>query len=210
MGIFWYVGYQDKTKKEAAKKQYLEETLGQKKNIEAIAIQELLNGQPTKAKVEINTKLNIASSTNLATTEQLKTYGLDVAEALRPLSNKRENEPKAVVDSVDKNDQTLLKPVTESRILHEAVVQNLKKVSVPKELVTEHQKIITETSVLVVFLKNMENAPSQPSNALKSSQDFITRYPVFLETIDTLNKYFASKGIKFTKEEITPIFISFN
>jgi hypothetical protein len=208
IGLLWYIGARDKREKESRLAQYTKELLDKQKNIEAVAIKGLISNEPTATEIEKLPKM-IVLTTATSSTEQLRTYGLALAKALKSLSLERKNEPQAVMEAIDKNDLSALRSVTESRIIHQVAVQNMAIITVPKELVDQHTKIINQLNFLVSLLKNMEKATDQPQIALNNSKSFISNYSTFLGLIDNLNKYFADKEIKFSPQEKIQIFVSF-
>jgi len=208
IGILWFVGYQDRQDKKAKLEQYTQEFLAKQKNIEAVAVKGLINEEETKTPIETIPQLLVSTST-ATSNEEFHSYGLAVATALKPLSLERENEPQAVLNAIDNNDPAILRPVTESRIYHQTASRNLAQITVPKEMVTMHKKLISDLNFLVSLLINMEKAINQPQSALNNSKSFITNYSVFLKSVENLNKYLADKGVKFAPQEKIQIFVSF-
>ncbi len=208
VSVLWYAGYQDRKDKEAKLAQYTKEFLDKQKNIEAVAVKELQGDATGRTPIDSIPPLTISTST-ASSTEQLRIYNLAVIEALKPLSVKRANEPQAVLEAIDKNDPSLLRPVVESRIYHQTVAQNLAQIVVPKEILTEHKKIISDLNFLVSILRSMEVATEQPQLALTNSKALITNYPVLIKDINNLTQHLVDRGVKLGTKDQIQIFVSF-
>gem|GEM_PF-2561936 len=208
ISILWYTGYRARQEKEAKLARYTEEFLAKQKNIEAVAIKGLQNDEKTKTLIEKTPNLIISTST-ATLTAQLQAYNLAVISALKPLNIKRGNEPQAVIFAIDKNDASLLRPVVESRIYHQAASKNLAQVIVPKELSAQHKKIIGDINFLVSILRDMETATDQPQSALVNSKSFMTTYEVFLKSLGDLNQYISDKGLTLNPKDQINVFISY-
>lgn len=206
--LLWFVGHQNRSRREALRDQYLKEFLAKQKNIEAVAVGSLQKNEFVASPIEKSSPVRVLASTP-SSIEQLHTYGLEVIKALKPLEIPRGSEPQAVMDAVDKNDPSLLKPVVESRIYHQSATQNLAQIIVPKELAEQHKKIIDQLNFLSSILENMAKAIEQPGPALNNSQSFVTNYEVFLKQLDTLTQTLVKNGVKFTPQEKLKIFISY-
>ncbi|MFA5290847.1 MAG: hypothetical protein WC385_00840, partial [Candidatus Paceibacterota bacterium] len=148
IGLFWFIGKRNKEKEAVRLEQYTQELLAQQKNLEAVAVKDLKNTEVIKTPIELTPDLVIASS-SANQPEQLRAYDLAMVKAFEPLGTNRGNEVTAVLSAIDKNDPTLLKAVTESRINHQAVSANLARVIVPQELVSQHRKLIFQINFIV-------------------------------------------------------------
>lgn len=209
VSVLWYIGNQERAKKEAKLQEYLADILKKEKTLEALSQKEQASTEKNIAIGQLADKPIIASSTFGTSSQQaLRNYGLSLALALKPLSAKRESEAKAVLAAIDKNDPSLLQPVTASRILHEQVASNLKKLVVPKEVVSRHFKIASQINLLISRLKNMEQALSQPTIALQNSQSFNSDYLDFISSIEVLDRFFLINQVSFTDQEKVQIFVS--
>lgn len=208
ISVLWYAGYRERKANEARLAQYTQELISQQKNIEAVAVKGLQNDEPVVTPIAQTPDLIISSST-ASSTAQLRAYGLAMTEALKSLNIKRGSEPQAVFDAIDKNDKTLLSPVTISKVYHRAVAKNLAEVVVPKELATQHRKLISDLNFLVSILTNMEKALEQPEVALNNTKSFISNYPTLIKSLGDINDYFATKGVKFSAQEKLQVFVSF-
>lgn len=209
ISILWFAGRQERQNNESKKQAYIDEILKKEAILEELSQKELTQNNANIAVDELAGKPIIATSTTSTSSQQaLRKYGLDLATALKPLSQKRESEAKAVLSAIDNKDATLLKPVTSSRITHEQVASNLKKVIVPKEIASRHFKIASQVNLLVSRLKNMEQALTQPTAALEASQTFNTDYLAFIKSIEVLNQFFALNKVQFSDQEKMQIFVS--
>ncbi|MFA5023102.1 MAG: hypothetical protein WC537_02455 [Candidatus Paceibacterota bacterium] len=207
IGLFWFIGKRNKEKEAVRLEQYTQELLAQQKNLEAVAVKDLKNTEVIKTPIELTPDLVIASS-SANQPEQLRAYDLAMVKAFEPLGTNRGNEVTAVLSAIDKNDPTLLKAVTESRINHQAVSANLARVIVPQELVSQHRKLIFQINFIVSLLTNMEKALDEPRSALSSSKGFISAYSTLSKLVSNLNKYLTDKGIKLSPQEQIKIFDS--
>ncbi len=209
IGLLWWVGYQKQKERGARLEQFTKEFLDKQKSIEAVTVKGLQNDEMVATPIEKLPQIIISTST-ASSTEQLHNYILTLTKAFKPLGLERENEVQAVMDAIDKNDSSLLRPVIKSRIYHQTTAQNLAQVIVPKEMATQHKKIIGDLNFIASILSNMEKAVDQPQSALNNSKSFISNYLIFLKSIDDLNKYSAEKDPKFSSLDKIKIFVSFS
>lgn len=208
ISIFWYIGYKDKQKQEVKLQQYFEEIIEKQKALEEVSQKELAGGENTISSRSLPPKPLIATSTASTSPQAYRDYGLAVADALKPLSQKREGEVRAVLSAIEKNDPALLKPVTTSRLYHEQVLQKLSKITVPEAISSRHFKITSQVQLLVTRLSVMEKALSQPTPALENSELFSRDYLSFLNSIETLNQFFAVNEVEFSEAEKINIFMA--
>lgn len=208
ISVLWYAGYKERKKDETRLAQYTQEILSQQKNIEAVAVNGLKNDEPVITPIEKTPSLIISTST-ASSTAQLRNYRLAVTEALKPLNIKRGSEPQAVFDAIDKNDKNLLNTVTISKLYHRAAAKNLSGVIIPKEMVAQHKKLISDLNFLVSILTNMEMALEQPEVALNNTKSFISNYSTLIKSLEDINSYLATKGVKLSSQEKLQVFESF-
>jgi hypothetical protein len=205
----WFAGRQERQAREAKRQAYINEILKKEAILVDLSKKELAQNNSGIVIDELASKPIIATSTTSTSSQQaLRRYGLDLAVALKPLSQRRDSETKAVLSAIDSKDPSLLKPVTSSRIIHEQVASNLKKVVVPKEIASRHFKIASQINLLISRLKNMEQALSQPTAALEASQTFNADYLAFIKSIEVLNQFFALNKVQFSDQEKMQIFVS--
>ncbi len=209
ISVLWFVGHQNKKREASRLEQYMKELLDKQKSLEVVAIKGLKENNFTPTPIETLPPLIISTSTTNST-EELQIYGLVIAKAFEPLGLKRGNEPQAVMDAIDKNDSSLLRPVVESRIYHQTAVQNLTQIVVPRTLAVQHKKILNELNFIVSLLREMEKAVDQPQSALNNSDSFMSNYLIFLKSIDDLNKYLMANTTNFRSQDKIKIFVSFN
>jgi len=213
IGVLWYVGDKNKREQEAKKAEYIKEFLAKQKNIEAVALQDQSNqGDTNSVTVDLNIPKTIVATTTKAssTPAQLRAYSLALAEALTPLSAPRASEPEAVLQAISNNEASFLKPVTTSRIIHDKTLNNLSQIIVPKELVKQHEAIVSKMSLFVGQLTNMEKTLDQPRIALNNSEAFTKSYLEFVRLIGNLETFLSSQGLPINEQGRIRIFNSFN
>ena len=209
IGLFWYVGYQDKKNKEELKAKYLQELLAEQKNLE-LAVQANLQNTDQATIDQTLPPLPKLNTNKASSTEAFRQYGLGLVTALAPLEKKRGNEITAILSAIDKNDPTLLKPVMASRLLHEEAFNNLATLTVPQIFVTRHQALMLKLQIISNLLSKMEKALDQPKLALASSNSFLTTgYPNFLNALQDLDNSIRIKGVTFSASERAEIYLSF-
>ena len=208
IGSLWFIGYQTKQKTEAKLQTALQEALTKQQNLEKIVQGEVKNQSESSILITPQTpKIKTGTSSDSTALHQ---YGLDLAKALTPLSTKRDNEIKAVLSAIDKNDPALLKNVTASRINHDLAIENLLNLTVPKILETKHQDLIIKLQIVSELLQNMEQALSVPKLALNSSNLLIDRYNDFLKELGAISNFLSVNKINFADNEKVKIFLSLN
>lgn len=208
VGLFWYLGYKDRKEKVALKEKYAEEILLKRQSLEKAALQEV--NKPATVVDEGSVPKPATITPNSSSSEQALyyNYGLAVAQALKPLSQTRESEPRAVLNALDKGDPSLLKPVTISRSLHQQALDNMKKIVVPKDLESRHLKMMNQVNLLIYRLTKMSLALSEPTTALKNSESFITDYDSFILSIKALNQFFFINKVVFPEGSQINIFVN--
>lgn len=207
LGVLWYVGYQDKKDKEAKRAQYLAEIIEKEKGLEKLVAQEI-NIKNTKSTPTVigNNLIKISKGTS---TEDYLNYGLNLAEAIRPLAEKRESETKMVIDIINNSDVSKLKLITASRIMHEQVLENIKRIEVPQEISLRHTRLINQVNLISSRLRNMEQVTGSPSLALQESEKLLLDYKDFINSLETIDAFFANKKIKFPEDSLTKIYLPY-
>lgn len=209
--VFWYVGYTDNKKQTLKREAYLKEILAKEKNFQSIALKEVEGEKVELIPIPtIKPPIISTTTTSLNKKAQIREYGLAMTKALSPLSAPRDNEVKAILSAIEKNDPKLLSPVTNSRIIHEKAYGEITKIIVPKDenLKKLHYKVLYELSGLVGVFYNMEQAWAHPSQGLLGSKSLTSNYPNLLKAIDNLKIFYQREGVTFTEKEQTNIFWS--
>ena len=209
ISVFWYAGYDDKRAKDTKIQQYAEEIIKKQQALEKIAAKEATTSSDIAVDQLPERPIILTSMGTSSQQELYRNYGLAVAQALKPLSQNRDSEVKAVLNAIDKNDASYLRAVTISRSYHQQVADNLKNIAVPKELASYQFRIASQINLLVARLTNMEQALTQPTVALTNSQLFTTDDLAFIQSIQSLNQFFAANNVSFPDKEKIQIFVSF-
>lgn len=209
IGSLWFVGHQERIKEKAKLQGYVSNILEKQKNLESLSNQESSLSRNNVSLDQLADRPVIASSTTgTSSTQDLRSYGLKLTEALKPLSQRRESEVRAVISAIDKNNGSFIRSITFSRIIHEQVALRLTKIPVPKEIESRHFKITSQMNLLVSRLKNMEKALDQPTLALENSQSFNKDYLDFIKSIEALDLFFVTNKVNFAPNEKIQIFVS--
>lgn len=207
LGILWYMGYQDKKSKEAKRAQYLAEIMEKEENLKKLVAQEMIakNTKTTPALI----KDGLIKISNGTSTEDYMNYGLKLAEAIKPLSEKRANETKTIIDIINNSDISKVKIITASRIIHEGVLENIKMIEVPQEISLRHTKLINQINLISSRLRNMEKVMESPTLALQEGEKLILDYKDFINSLETIDAFFANKKITFPEDKLTNIYLPY-
>lgn len=210
IGLFWWVGSNAKKKEEAKLEQYYQEIINKEKNIEKV-VRETDKTEDNKIDLIINNNWQaIQVKTTLASsTEKLKQYGLDLGQALAPLSEKRESETKATYQALNQNDPTELQKVVSSRLIHEKTVTQIQNLVVPIELADYQRQLIHSLQNSIKLLLTMEQALDKPEQALESSRLWIEENLLFHQTMVKLGNYLTSRQIQFDDNDKIKTFLKF-
>ena len=212
ISVLWYVGYQEQRGRETKKQQLAQDIIQKQKNLELAVAKAQKNPTADNLDDLILTspdtiKVIVSSSTS---TSSLRQYGLDLARALSFLTIKRDNEITLSWESISNNDQTKIKALVASRLKYETADNELSRVIVPTELVSQHRKLVANIKNIVIFLKQMELALEMPQAATMASRLFLQESVFLFGTVDKINNYLANRQINLTDQEKLKILSNFD
>jgi len=208
IGVLWWVGVQTKKETNQKLQRATEEILTKQKNLETLVQSSVKDDNENLDRVITLPKAPSLKTSSQTDKDSLRQYGLNLTQALAPLSKPRENEIEATLAAIDKNDPNFIKSITQSRIYHDSAIENLSALTVPKEIASKHQDLIVSLEIVASLLRNMEKALSQPQLALTSSNLLATKDNDFLKNLEMINTWLAVRQISFTDEEKVKIFLS--
>ena len=171
--------------------------------------------EPEKIRQEYVKTLNVAhtvfeltlldeqSSKNIVI---LKKYGAEIKAALMPYQKPgRKVEPELALAALEKGNKVAavseLTALAALRAEHEAVIAALLKISVPADAADIHLALVNTIARIAQLTENMENILEDPVRAISSAQEFAQEEKNLLANYESINKYFAGKGIMFTEGE---------
>lgn len=210
IGLFWWVGSNNKKKEKDKLERYYQEIIAKEKNIEEV-IEKTISTEDTKVDLSFNNnwqaiKVNISLASS---TVDLKQYGLALGQALAPLSERRESETEATYQALSQNDPTELRKVVNSRLIYEQVVEQVRDLSVPAELADYQRQLIHNLQNNIELLLKMEQAMDKPEQALEASRLWIEENKLFHETMIKLSNYLISRQVQFDDDDKIKTFLKF-
>ncbi len=144
----------------------------------------------------------------ISATSSLRTYGLQVAQILKPLSADRQNEVETMLAALDNKDASKIQIITEIQTTYQNIAASLIKLPAPKGVASIQLNIANDAALMTLLLSNMSQVLNQPVLALQSSQQYMQIQPVFYSDLAALDKYLLDRGVKFSAAESLSITIN--
>lgn len=226
IGYFWYVGgKKTPTSSSAVGKQAtstLTTTTGTSTNLaerqvilnidDVIrnAIQKQGQTLPNVTVKPITDKYAVANlnSINDESEAGLKTYGKNIATALKPFSQERENEALVTLRVLDNKNIAELAKLRSSITLFSTAEKELAKMPVPKSAREYHLALLNSVSRVLTALIGMSEVLNNPELGLQSAGEYQKASPVFYSAIAEMNKYFTNRGVTWSDEEAIRIYVN--
>jgi len=182
-------------------------------NIEQIIIEKLDAGISTSSIITPLTKIIPFSANKIITSNNtspanLKIYGQQIAKALAPYSNDKEDEIATMISALEqKNSIKALSLLTTAQV-NKQIISDLLKISVPKTAVTVHLNLINSLNKNTTLLTDMSKILDNPYLALQSANIYRVEKLNFYNAITDINKFFKTNNIIFSPEEGSKVYLN--
>lgn len=157
----------------------------------------LFGESPTFVPYEANA-LQISNTENPTI---LKTYGLEVAEALLLLPKNTVNEAEVMLSVLDSQNTNELVIIQNSINSYTLTVNKLLSATVPISAISTHLNLLNTANGVLFLLENMHRVLTEPVVALQSAELYRKTLNTFALSISEVNKYFEVNNISFSSEE---------
>ncbi len=138
----------------------------------------------------------------------IKQYGTQIGQVLKKYREPRANEIILMLETLRTVDPNLTAELLKTRDLHQAAVNELLLIPVPKNAQIVHLRLLNILKRLTDNLENMSRVIDEPKLALQSGEEYIKNYALFFRAVEGINVYFTKQGIIFNKDEMTEIYDS--
>jgi len=168
--------------------------------------QPILSPDPTDVGVGIGIDLNSLNIVDTTDLNNLRSYGLQIAQTLMPLgSSTMSTAASSTLAMVAHKQYTEVRTLTVLSSLLRSVADTLTSTPVPSSAVEIHGKVAGDVSKLGELAFYMAKAETEPILALSSAQEFEVARAKLTADINSFNQYFRDRKILFDQSESAKI-----
>lgn len=140
--------------------------------------------------------------------EDIKRYGRQIAQTLKPYSQERDNEILLVLEALTTQNFNAIHSLEKNANIHKKALEEIQKIRVPQSAQLAHLRLMNNIYRLNIHAEIMAKALTNPEEALQSSENYVKETVNFFRAVEGINVYFTGQGIIFNKEEMVNIYDS--
>lgn len=140
--------------------------------------------------------------------EDIKRYGRQIAQTLKPYSQERDNEILLVLEALTSQNFNAVHGLEKNANIHKKALEEIQKIKVPQSAQLAHLRLMNNIYRLNIHAEIMSKALTNPEEALQSSENYVKETVNFFRAVEGINVYFTGQGIIFDEEEMVDIYDS--
>lgn len=160
----------------------------QEKLVGAIAEKRFLNNETTRYSAM---DITIVDKNDL---ETLKKYSVEVMDILKKHSG-MENDLVVIKRALDNSDSEEAQKLNQSMLIYRDMEKKLSEITIPKDLVSIHLKILNTVSQIAENTGNMAKVFEDPIIALVNLNEYVENESIIIEEFAKIGVYLKNKGV---------------
>lgn len=183
-------------------------------NLEKIVIDKLIASTTSNVSADLPVvkttaySVNKIISSNDLSSNNLKTYGQKIADALAKYNTEQIDELNTALEALEEKNPIKAQSLLNLANSNKQIIADLLKISVPKTAITVHLNLINNLNQNTLLLNDMAKILDNPSLALESANLYRVHKLNFYKAIEEINVFFKTNKITFTTEEGSEIYLT--